>query len=97
MTIALTEKERYMELCGALTPMELRVFKVIAEGITSNAQIAKRINIKSRTVEVHRMHIMRKLRIPSMTQMLLNVAEIIGLPEKEFIINTKKELCEIQR
>jgi len=48
----------------ALTPRELDVVQLLAEG-KSNKQIAAELAISVRTVEVHRSHVMRKIRVRS--------------------------------
>ncbi|HXU49191.1 MAG TPA: response regulator transcription factor [Candidatus Binatia bacterium] len=48
----------------ALTPRELDVVQLLAEG-KSNKQIAAELAISVRTVEVHRSHVMRKIHVRS--------------------------------
>ncbi|QEH32023.1 Oxygen regulatory protein NreC [Aquisphaera giovannonii] len=47
---------------ASLTPRQLWVLKLVAEGLTSKA-VARRMGISTRTVEVHRRQIMQRLRI----------------------------------
>ena len=55
-----------------LTPREMEVFDLVAEGMTSQA-IATRLGISSRTVESYRAQLMEKLQLDS-------VAAIVRLP-----------------
>ena len=47
---------------GMLTARERQVMRLISEGLTS-AEIASNLSISVRTVEAHRSHLMRKLRL----------------------------------
>lgn len=47
-----------------LSPREDQVLRFVAEGL-ANKNIAARLNISSRTVEIHRAHLMRKLGVKS--------------------------------
>ena len=53
----------------ALTDREREVFAMIGQGL-STRKIADRLNLSDRTVEVHRMHIKRKLRCEDAAQVL---------------------------
>ncbi|MCA9319358.1 MAG: response regulator transcription factor [Planctomycetes bacterium] len=53
---AMTDEERL----AVLSPREREVLEMVADGLTSR-EIAKELAIKPRTVEVHRHHILRKL------------------------------------
>jgi DNA-binding NarL/FixJ family response regulator len=52
-----------------LTPREREVFQLAAEGHTSN-EIARRLSISSRTVEMHRRNMMRKLGLQNQTDLI---------------------------
>ena len=52
-----------------LTKRELQVLSLVAEGITSR-EIADRLEIGTRTVETHRSHIMRKLKLRSHSDLI---------------------------
>ena len=54
--VAFTDEERL----AVLSPREREVLEMVADGLTSR-EIAKELAIKPRTVEVHRHHILRKL------------------------------------
>lgn len=58
----------------ALTPRELQVAELIAEGL-SNAQIARNLQIAKRTVDAHVRNILAKGRLVSRTQIAAWVAE----------------------
>lgn len=47
-----------------MTPREKEILKVILEG-SSSKEIASRLNISTKTVDVHRMHIMQKMNATS--------------------------------
>jgi DNA-binding NarL/FixJ family response regulator len=57
-------------LDDALTPRELQVLRLLAEGL-SNHQIARRLALSVRTVEAHLTHIYAKLSVGSRTEALL--------------------------
>ncbi len=60
-----------------LTPRELEVLKLVAQGLTSR-EIGERLNISSRTVEHHRQSVMKKLGLRRQTD-LVRVAINYGL------------------
>lgn len=62
------------DLFDKLTNREREVLHLLAEGLT-NAEVASRLGISPRTVEVHRAHLMRKLR-------LRNHAELVRIALK---------------
>jgi RNA polymerase sigma factor (sigma-70 family) len=53
---------------ATLTPREQQIFDSVCDGLVSK-EIAKRLGISSRTVDVHRSRIMEKLNIESHTQL----------------------------
>ena len=63
----------------ALTPMETTVLRSILEGKT-NHETAQTLHRSPRTIEVHRAHLMRKLGVSSMVD-LVRVAATMGLFE----------------
>lgn len=97
MGINLYDQEKYLGLCTELTKTEMRVFKLMAEGTTDNNAIGEILGISKRTAELHRWHIMEKLQIPTMTEMLIHIAGIIGLPQKNFTIIKKRRHIETNR
>ncbi len=52
-----------------MTVREKQVLSLIAEGYT-NAEIATRLEINSRTVETHRANLMRKLGLPTLADLI---------------------------
>jgi two-component system response regulator NreC len=52
-----------------LSPREQEVGRLLAYGHT-NAEIARQLAISERTVESHRMHIMRKLNLKSRAELV---------------------------
>jgi len=60
-----------------LTPSEINVLKFLADGL-SNKQIAAQLHVSSKTVEMHRMHLMDKLQLHSVAE-LTKYAIFIGI------------------
>ncbi len=56
-------------LVNLLTPRELELMKFIKDGLSSN-EIAARINISMKTVELHRHHILRKLNVKNRAELV---------------------------
>ncbi len=52
-----------------LTPREKEVFTLLADG-AANKVVARKLGISVRTTEVHRAHIMRKLKADSLSQLV---------------------------
>jgi two-component system response regulator FixJ len=61
---ASTTDSRLAEMFARLTPRQVEVFDLVAEGYTSQA-IAARLNIRPRTVESYRAEVMEKMRAQS--------------------------------
>jgi len=57
------------DLCETLTTREQEVLYLVAQGFT-NVEIAEKLYISPRTVEVHRSNMMRKLRLKNHTQLV---------------------------
>jgi DNA-binding NarL/FixJ family response regulator len=53
----------------SLTKREQEVLSLVGAGLTSR-QIGKKLRISARTVEVHRSHVMRKLNVTSLVELL---------------------------
>ncbi|HZS52500.1 MAG TPA: response regulator transcription factor, partial [Bryobacterales bacterium] len=53
-----------------LTPREREILQLIAEG-KSNKEIAYQLNLSLYTVETHRAHIMQKLNLQSVPELVL--------------------------
>jgi len=54
---------------AGLTPREIEIIQLLAEG-RSNKQMAQELGLSVRTVESHRLHVMRKLHVRSLVQLL---------------------------
>jgi non-specific serine/threonine protein kinase len=68
---------------GGLTPRELDVSGLIAEGLT-NREIARRLGIAARTVDVHVEHILEKLRVKSRAKVAAWAVEhSLHIPQSE--------------
>lgn len=67
---------------GGLTPRQREILKLVSQGYT-NRDIARRLSISVRTVEVHRFNLMRRLRVRNVAQ-LLRQALLRGFLPKNF-------------
>ena len=65
-----------------LTPRQREILKLVSQGYT-NRDIARRLSISVRTVEVHRFNLMRRLRVRNVAQ-LLRQALLRGFLPKNF-------------
>ena len=66
----------------AITRRQQEVLTYIAEGL-NNREIADQLNISSRTVEVHRFNLMRRLQVTNVAQ-LIRQGLLMGLLNKLF-------------
>jgi FixJ family two-component response regulator len=62
------EREALCERLARLSPRELEVARLVAEGLPSKT-ISTRLDISERTVQVHRLHLMGKLEIHSIAEL----------------------------
>jgi two-component system, LuxR family, response regulator FixJ len=62
------EREALRDRLARLSPRELEVARLVAEGLPSKA-ISQRLDISERTVHVHRLHLMSKLEIHSVAEL----------------------------
>ncbi|MDP2730372.1 MAG: response regulator transcription factor [Dehalococcoidales bacterium] len=67
-----------LELYNTLTNREKEVLKLVASGF-SNAEIAQKLFISRRTVEIHRANLMRKLNLKPRFKQLVDFARELGL------------------
>ncbi|CNL19000.1 two component system response regulator [Yersinia aldovae] len=67
------------ESAEILTPRERQILRLIADGYT-NRLIGERLCISVKTVETHRLNIMRKLNVHKVTE-LLNCSRRLGLTD----------------
>lgn len=65
-----------------ITRRQQEVLTYIAEGL-NNREIADQLNISSRTVEVHRFNLMRRLQVTNVAQ-LIRQGLMLGLLSKLF-------------
>ncbi len=63
------QESRFEDPFDALTDREREVFQLAAEGL-SNPQIAARLSVSPRTVEMHRANLMKKLSLKSQTDLV---------------------------
>lgn len=64
-----SEQSRLEDPYATLTAREREIFQLAAEGL-SNPQIAERLSISPRTVEMHRGNLMKKLGLKSQTDLV---------------------------
>ncbi len=78
-TILQRRQSAYQNISEALTKTEARVLDLILAGNT-NVQIARQLHRSKRTVEVHRSHIMQKLGVSSVSELVCKAfgAGLIG-------------------
>jgi len=67
------------DITEILTPRERQILKLIADGFT-NRLIGERLCISVKTVETHRLNVMRKLNVHKVTELLIS-ARRLGLTE----------------
>lgn len=68
----------------SLTPRELTVMEMVVRGML-NKQIADELGLSQKTVEVHRSHVMQKMRAPGLAHLIrmamkLEAAELVPTP-----------------
>jgi len=68
-------KNLLKESCSRLTPREREILKWVSSGYSSK-EIAKIIGISNRTIEVHRSHIMEKLKAKSLAELISIAMEL---------------------
>ena len=73
----LRRKTAIMECYKTLTPREREILAFIVEGI-SNKDLAERLQISNRTIEVHRSRIMRKMQAENLPD-LVRMAALCGI------------------
>ncbi|HQY56792.1 MAG: response regulator transcription factor [Nitrospira sp.] len=64
----------------ALTPRQKEILKLVSQGNT-NRDIARRLAISVRTVEVHRFNLMRRLKVRNVAQLLRQALQQGFLPK----------------
>jgi DNA-binding NarL/FixJ family response regulator len=63
-----------------LTPRQKEILKLVSQGNT-NRDIARRLEISVRTVEVHRFNLMRRLKVRNVAQLLRQALQQGFLPK----------------
>lgn len=74
-TDAPTDKQQIIERLLSLTPQQLRVLFMLREGLL-NKQIAYELDVGATTVKKHVSEILRKLRVHSRTQAVIEVSKL---------------------
>lgn len=64
-----------------LSPREKEIIRGIGEGLTSS-EIAVRVHLSKRTVDAHRSHIMRKLEVTTLTELMKYALKYIHMEKK---------------
>lgn len=67
---------------SGLTPRQQEILKLVSQGNT-NRDIARRLGISVRTVEVHRFNLMRRLKVRNVAQLLRQALQQ-GFLSKDF-------------
>lgn len=77
-----TRARRTRKPTQCLTPRQTQIMKLVAKGRTSR-QIADKLRISVRTVEVHRFNLMHRLNVRNVAQ-LLRLSLQLGLLPRSF-------------
>lgn len=72
----LSERDQARYLIGNLTARESEVMAILMEGV-SNKEVAHRLGLSVRTVEMHRAHAMTKLKVKSIVE-VVRLADVGG-------------------
>ena len=64
-----------------VTPRQSEILRLVAQGFT-NREIAGQLNLSTRTVEVHRFNLMRRLGVRNVAQLLRQALVMRLLPKK---------------
>ncbi len=76
------EKQQVLDRFNSLSDRELEVLDLVAEG-KMNKVVAQDLGISERTVEVHRSHIMHKLGIQTLAQLIRLKVQAENISESE--------------
>jgi len=74
-------RTRIEKRCACLTNRELQIMKYITDGVT-NLDIAMRLGLSQRTVEVHRRHVMEKMQATCLAD-LTRMVDLCGMCNTE--------------
>ncbi len=83
-------KETSMDIYETLTTREREVIQLLAEGY-KNGEIAARLFISARTVEIHRANLMRKLGLRNYADLVRYALEKEILPQKDRPLQNNKK------
>jgi two-component system, LuxR family, response regulator FixJ len=75
------EREHAETRLATLSPREREVLNLMLEG-KANKAIAYELGLSPKTIEVHRAHVLQKLRVDSMIE-LSRLTLLLGLPERQ--------------
>ena len=64
-----TRIEKLLQKIKALTPREFEIYELVVKG-KANKQIASKLGISERTVEVHRAQVMHKLDVANLVELV---------------------------
>ena len=81
-----------------LTARELEIVQLLAEG-KANKQVAVELGISVRTVETHRRHIMQKLRIRSLVELLFYAIQhgiVPGSRDRQTSVPAFETTCQVK-
>lgn len=75
-TLIATELQRRTRAAqlAVLTPTEMKILKLVAQGLSSR-EVSDRLGISTRTVDNHRGHMMEKLHVRSVVELVLAYSE----------------------
>lgn len=76
-----TGRAETLERLGRLTSRERDVLQLLAEGL-QHREIAERLQISSRTVEVYKARMMEKLQLRSLAEIIRLAAATAGVPQR---------------
>ncbi|QUR69779.1 LuxR family transcriptional regulator [Mycobacterium spongiae] len=76
------ERNRPSEGWASLTPTELQIVRLVSEGL-ANKEIARRLFVSPRTIQVHLTHTYAKLRLTSRVQLAQEAARHACLPVQD--------------
>jgi FixJ family two-component response regulator len=72
-------REGWQRLYGSLTAREREIMTLVTSGL-KNKRIAAELGISEITVKIHRLHIMRKMRVQSIADLVRIADALIGRP-----------------
>jgi FixJ family two-component response regulator len=72
------ELSDYRQRLAALSPREMEVFPLVVSGLL-NKQAAAELGISENTLQIHRGHVMAKMRADSLAE-LVRIGGILGIP-----------------